>query len=146
MKFFGEEIKEVNRGYFGVRRCTICGEKLRDVNLVELYPTFNICFIPIKKRACKRILVCQECKAFMEIDESLWNYYASYINQRFDKSTTDGIIKSLADMNNALKKDGVNLKLEDEWAQKSIDLIYNSLVEKYGVWQNVEEIVSVFYK
>ena len=45
MKFFGEEIKEIDKGYFGVRRCTVCDEKLRDVNLVELQQNFNIFFI-----------------------------------------------------------------------------------------------------
>lgn len=146
MKFFGEEIKEIDKGYFGVRRCTICDEKLRDVNLVELQQNFNIFFIPIKRHACKRILVCQECNAFMELDESLWNYYSTYINKRFDKTTTDKIIKDLISLTTQLESEGVKLDLEDESVQQSIDLIYKSLVEKYGVWQNVEEIISVFYK
>lgn len=146
MKFFGEEIKEVNKGYFGIRRCTICNEKLRDVNLVELYASFNVFFIPVRKRYCKRILVCQECNAFMEIEDSLWNYYSTYINKRFTKSTTDEIVGTLSNMNKELKNSGIKLNLDDESCHQSIDLIYNNLVKKYSTWQNVEEIISIFYK
>ena len=59
MKFLGRELKEVDKGYFGVRRCTICNEHLRDVNLVEIYATNYVCFVPIKSTIVKRILVCQ---------------------------------------------------------------------------------------
>ena len=86
MKFFGKDIKEVNKGYFGVRRCTICKDELRDVNLVELYATNYVCFIPTKNVLIKRILTCSHCKAYMEIDNKLWNYYETYYNKYTRKS------------------------------------------------------------
>ncbi len=146
MKFFGEDIKQVDKGYFGVRRCTICNDELQDVNLVELNSNFNIFFIPVRKLASKHILVCQNCGAFMEINEELWKYYLSYLNKRFNKSTTDEIIQMLTDMNEQLITNGVKLELDNKYAQQSIDLIYRSMVEKYKVCENVEELISVFYK
>lgn len=146
MKFFGKDIQEVNRGYFGVRRCTICKDELRDVNLVELYATSYFCFVPIKKELIKRILVCSQCNAYMEIDNKLWNYYSTYYNSRFSKTTTDSILGLLTRMSSEMDKKGVKLSMNDEASQKSLDVIYNGLIDKYGVEQNIEEIISVFYK
>ena len=146
MKFLGRGVKEVNRGYFGVRRCTICKDELRDVNLVELYATNYFCFVPIKSVLLKRILVCSHCKAYMEIDNKLWNYYAGYYNNRFSKATTDNILGLLTRMSDEMGKKGVKLKVSDDASQKSLDVIFNGLIDKYGVEQNVEEIISVFYK
>ena len=146
MKFLGKDIQEVNKGYFGVRRCTICKDELRDVNLVELYATSYFCFIPIKRTLIKRILTCSHCNAYMEIDNKLWNYYETYYNERFSKSTTDNILGLLTRMSNEMDKKGIKLKVNDDSSQKSLDVIFNGLIDKYGVEQNVEEIISVFYK
>lgn len=146
MKFFGKDIKEVNKGYFGVRRCTICNEELRDVNLVEIYATNYFCFIPTKSTVIKRILVCQHCKAYMELDNKLWGYYSTYYNSRFNKTTTDDIVNTLKTISNTMEQNGVKLDIDDETSQQSLDLIYKSLCDKYGVCENIEEIVSVFYK
>ncbi|MBQ8522421.1 MAG: hypothetical protein IJ458_02015 [Clostridia bacterium] len=146
MKFLGKEIKETDKGYFGVRRCTICNEKLRDVNLVEISSTSYFCFIPIRRVIIKRILVCQHCKAYMEIDNKLWEYYSTYYHQRFNKTTTDTIVNTLQTISNSMKQNGFKLDIGDETCQQSLDLIYKSLCDKYGVFQNVEEIISVFYK
>ena len=146
MKFLGRELKEVNKGYFGVRRCTICNAELRDVNLVEIYATNYICFVPVRKTLIKRLLVCQHCKAYMEIDDKLWGYYSTYYNTRFNKTTTDNIINTLTQLSTTMEQNGVKLDIDDDSAQQSLDLIYKSLCDKYGVCENVEEIVSVFYK
>lgn len=146
MKFFGKDIKEINKGYFGVRRCTICNEELRDVNLVEIHATNYFCFIPTKSTIIKRILVCQHCKAYMELDNKLWNYYSTYYNSRFNKTTTDNIVNTLKTISNTMEQNGVKLDIDDETSQQSLDLIYKSLCDKYGVCENIEEIVSVFYK
>lgn len=146
MKFFGKDIKEINKGYFGVRRCTICNEELRDVNLVELHTTTNICFVPVGSSVAKRLLVCQKCGSYMELSDDLWQYYQGYYNRRFNKVTTDNIISTLSKMNKQLENNGVKLNLEDKTSGQSFDLIYKSLVEKYKVWENIEEIISVFYK
>ena len=146
MKFVGKELKDINKGYFGVRRCTICNEELRDVNLVEIHSTNYVCFVPVKSSIVKRILVCNHCKAYMEIDDKLWQYYASYYNKRFDKSTTDNIIATLKSISNEMAQNGIRLKADDEASQKSLDLIFNKLCDKYNSVENVEEIVSVFYK
>jgi hypothetical protein len=146
MKFLGKDIKEVNKGYFGVRRCTICNEHLRDVDLIEIHCTNYFCFIPLRSTIIKRILVCTNCKAYMEIDDKLWKYYSTYYNHRFDKQTTDGIINTLSSISNTMAENGIALKVDDETSQKSLDLIFNSLCDKYGVSENVEEIVSVFFK
>ena len=146
MKFFGKDIKEVNKGYFGVRRCTICKEQLRDVDLVELYEVSYVCFIPVRKTLIKRILVCKHCNSYMEINNDLWSYYSTYYSDRFDKPTTDDIISILNDMSKQMEQRGVKLGLDNKCDQKSLDLIYNSLTKKYDVYQNVEEIISVFYK
>lgn len=146
MKFLGKEIKEINKGYFGVRRCTICGEELRDVDLVEIYATNYFCFIPTRTTIIKRILVCKHCKAYMEIDNKLWSYYSTYYKDRFNKSTTDEIVNTLKTLSTNMEQKGTKLDIEDETSQQALDLIYKSLCEKYGVCENVEEIVSVFYK
>lgn len=146
MKFLGKDIKEVNKGYFGVRRCTICNNKLRDVNLVEIVATNYICYIPTKSNVIKRILVCQHCNSFMEIDNKLWGYYNTYYSQRFNKTTTDTIINTLKDISRDMEEKGINLTIDDESSQQSLDLIFKSLSNKYGTPENVEELVSVFYK
>ena len=146
MKFFGKDVKQVNKGYFGVRRCNVCNDELRDVELVELYAVNRVCFAPISQRLLKRILVCKQCNAYMEIDDKLWRYYNSYYNQRFNKSTTDSIISLLTTMNKDLEKNGVKLGVDDKISESSLDLIYRSLTQKYQVYQNIEEIISVFYK
>ena len=146
MKFLGKEFKEINKGYFGVRRCTICKGDLRDVNLVEITATNYFCFIPTRNIVIKRILVCQHCKAFMEIDDKLWRYYATYYNHRFNKRITDNIVNTLTTISNDMAKNGLELSTEDEASQQSLDLIFNKLCDKYNVSENVEEIVSVFYK
>lgn len=146
MKFFGKDVKEVNKGYFGVRRCSICNDELRDVNLVELHVTNYFCFIPIKSEIVKRILVCSHCDAYMEINSKLWKYYETYYNDRFTKDTTDNIIGLLNAVSKEMDKKGVKLTMTDEACEKSLDVIYNGLIDKYGSEQNVEEIISVFYK
>jgi hypothetical protein len=146
MKFIGKDIKEVNKGYFGVRRCTICKDELRDVNLVELHVTNHFCFIPIKSEIAKRILVCSHCNAYMEINNKLWSYYESYYNSRFSKATTDNIVGMLTRMSSEMEKNGVKLSIGDDSSEKSLDMIFSGLANKYGVEQNVEEIISVFYK
>jgi len=146
MKIFGKDLKEVNKGYFGVRRCTICKDELRDVDLVEIYATTYFCFIPIKRELIKRILVCNHCKAFMEIDNKLWQYYSTYYNERFSKSVTDNILGVLKRVSADIEKRGVKLSVADDTSQRSLDVIFNGLINKYGVEQNIEEIISVFYK
>ena len=146
MKIFGKEYKEENKGYFGVRRCNICNNELRDVDLVEIYAINYFCFIPISHTLVKRVLVCKHCNAYMEINNELWKYYSSYYNKRFSKDTTDSIISTLTTMNEQMEKNGVKLGIGDKISEQSLDLIYKSLIEKYHVWQNVEEIISVFYK
>ena len=146
MKFLGKQITEVNKGYFGIRRCTVCNEQLRDVDLVEIHSTNYFCFIPTSSNITKRILVCSHCKAYMEINQKLWEYYSTYYNNRFDKETTDTIINTLSSLSNEMSKKGVTLSIDDESSIESIDLIFNTLCNKYKTTQNVEEIVSVFYK
>ena len=146
MKIFGKDIKEVNKGYFGVRRCTICKDELRDVDLVELYAVSYFCCIPVRKTLVKRILVCKHCNSYMEINNDLWGYYSTYYNRRFDKPTTDSIIDILTTMSKQMEQHGVKLAIDSKADQKSLDLIYNSLAQKYDVCENIEEIISVFYK
>ena len=146
MKFLGKQITEVNKGYFGIRRCTVCNEQLRDVDLVEIHSTNYFCFIPTSSNITKRILVCNHCKAYMEINQKLWEYYSTYYNKRFDKETTDAIVNTLSSLSNEMSKKGVTLSIDDESSIESIDLIFNTLCNKYKTTQNVEEIVSVFYK
>lgn len=146
MKFFGKDISKSNKGYFGVRRCTICNDELRDVDLVEIYSTKYVCFVPVYKTLLKRILVCKHCDAYMELDEKLWRYYVTYYNKRFDKITTDNILQTLDKMTAEMKNNGITLSISDETSQQSLDLIYKSLCEKYNTQENVEEIVSVYYK
>ena len=146
MKFFGKEIKEVKKGYFGIRRCTICNNELRDVDLAEVHQESYLCFIPVKSKIVGRILICNHCNAFMEIDDELWNYYSTYYNKRFTKTTTDNIIFTLKKLSKQMENNGVKLNISDKSDTKSLDLIYNILTQKYGVCENVEEIISVFYK
>ena len=146
MKFIGRDLKDINKGYFGVRRCTICNDALRDVDLVEILATNYIFFVPIKSNIVKRILVCNHCKAYMEIDDKLWKYYNSYYNRRFDKPTTDIIINTLSTISNDMAQNGVKLCTDDDTSKQSLDLIFNKLCDRYEVAENVEEIVSVFYK
>ena len=129
MKFFGKDIKEIDKGYFGVRRCTICKNELRDVNLVEIHATNYVCFIPTKSVLVKRILTCSQCNAYMEIDNKLWNYYATYYKDRFSKATTDNILGILTQMSSEMEKKGVKLNIADESSQKSLDVMKNLQIE-----------------
>ena len=146
MKFFGKSIKQIDKGYFGIRRCGICNNQLRDVNLVELQATNNVFFVPISSGKPKYLLVCQHCGAFMEINDELWKYYQTYYPMRFSKKITDDIVCTLSNLNKELENGGVKLDINDVSTQRAIDLIYKGLTEKYKVWQNIEEIVSVFYQ
>lgn len=82
----------------------------------------------------------------MEIDEELWGYYKTYLSKRFNKELTHEIVGTLTALDGQMRDKGVNLSIDDKTMESSINLIYNSLVGKYKTWQNVEEIVSVFYK
>ena len=146
MKFLGKELNESNKGYFGVRRCTICNSELRDVNLVEIYATNYVCFIPVRKTLIKRILVCQHCKAYMDIDTKLWEYYLSYYHTRFNKTKTDEIINTLKTISNSMSEKEIKLNIDDGASQQSLDFIYDALCKKYNSPENIEEIVSVFFK
>ncbi|MFQ6723759.1 MAG: hypothetical protein ACLRFE_00305, partial [Clostridia bacterium] len=137
MKFIGKKLKDFDRGYFGVRRCTICNYELRDVNLIEIYSTQYICFIPVRSIIAKRILLCNHCKAYMDIDNKLWEYYSTYYNQRFNKDVTDNIVGTLQNLSKDMEQNGVKLNIDDDASQKSLDLIYKSLCDKYGVCENV---------
>ena len=145
MKFLGKEIKEYNKGYFGVRRCTVCDNQLRDVDWAEICERTNICFVPVYKRTISHILICKTCNAYMTINDKLWKYYSKYLGERFSKGTTDEIVTTIKKVDKELQNNGVKLSVEDSSADKSLDLIYNILVEKYGCAENVEEIISVFY-
>ena len=146
MKFIGKDLKEVNKGYFGVRRCTICKDELRDVDLVEIYAVNYLFFVPVRNKIIKRLLVCQHCNAYMELSDELWSFYSSYYNDRFNKSTTDNIVDTLTELSKQIEQNGIKLNIHDKACEPSLDLIYNTLSKKYKVWQNVEEIISVFYK
>ena len=82
----------------------------------------------------------------MEIDYKLCKYYATYYNKRFDKATTDSIVNTLTALSNDMAQNGVKLRSGDEACHQSLDLIFNKLCDKYNVAENVEEIVSVFFK
>ena len=82
----------------------------------------------------------------MELSEDLWSFYSTYYNQRFNKSTTDNIVNTLTALSKETEQNGVKLNFNDKAYEPALDLIYKTLAEKYKVWQNVEEIISVFYK
>jgi len=143
MKFFGIDVKENSKGYFGVRYCQNC-KKLMDVNLVELQGKECFFFVPIKQTPVKRFLVCNSCGAAFELDEDLWHYYSSY-SYRFDKSTTQEIVQTLQDIEKNLKENNVKLACEDKLSEASLNMIYKNLCEKYPNPQNVEELISVYF-
>ena len=143
MKFFGIDSKQINKGYFGVRRCSQCNQ-INDVNLVDLTGTQCVCFFPIKKYPTRHFLVCSNCGAALEINEDLWNYYNSY-PYRFDKKTTDEIVATLDVIDQDLKQQGVNIKCGEEKNVNSLNMIFDSLCKKFDNPQNVEELVSVYF-
>ena len=142
MKFFGLNIKTKEKGYFGVRRCTECNA-LRDVNLVEIYGTERMFFIPTKKLNVKRFLICTSCGAALEINNDLWNYYKTY--NRFDKPTTDKVVQTLKQIDVDLANKNVDLRCEDKTSQTSLNLIFNNLIKKFGNPNNLEELISVYF-
>ncbi|MBQ7880535.1 MAG: hypothetical protein IJ358_01665 [Clostridia bacterium] len=146
MKFFGKGVKGVNKGYFGLRRCSVCNDELRDVDLVEMHEVNYVCFVPVRNKIGMRILVCKQCNSYMEINNKLWEYYNSYYNRRFNKTTTDNIVKILNDMSSQMAQKGVKLNVDNKADEQSLDLIYKGLTDKYKVWENIEEIISVFFK
>lgn len=142
MKFFGTDVKTEEKGYFGIRRCTECNA-LRDVNLVEIYGTERMFFIPIKKLGLKRFLVCSSCNAALEINKDLWNYYKTY--PRFDKHTTDQIVQTLKQIDLDLADNNVDLKIGSKESVSSLDMIYKNLIRKFGNPNNLEELISVYF-
>lgn len=144
MKFVGIEVKENDKGYFGIRRCELC-KQLRDVKLIELYGQSYLFFIPIKKLNPKRFLVCEKCGACFEISEKLWNYYKEYYPRRFDKKTTDSVVAVLNQINSSLVENNVNIKITDPTCKNSLDMIYQNLCKTFGNQKNIEEIMSVYF-
>jgi len=142
MKFFGLDVKTNEKGYFGVRRCTEC-KSLRDVNLVEITGVERMFFIPVKKLANKRFLICTTCGAALEINNDLWNYYNTY--NRFDKSTTDKVVETLQQIDSDLTDKNLSLKCDDKISQSSLNLIYDGLIKKFGNPNNLEELISVYF-
>lgn len=142
MKFFGLDVKTNEKGYFGVRRCTEC-KALRDVNLVEINGVERVCFIPTKKLASKRFLICTTCGAALEINNDLWNYYKTY--NRFDKPTTDKVVQTLKQIDTDLTEQNLNLRCEDNLSQSSLNMIFNNLIKKFGNPNNLEELISVYF-
>ena len=142
MKFFGLDVKTDEKGYFGIRRCTEC-KALRDVNLVEICGVERMFFVPVKKHACKRFLICTTCGAALEINNDLWNYYKTY--DRFDKSTTDKVVQTLQQIDSDLVDQNLNLKCEDKLSETSLNMIYEGLIKKYGNPNNLEELISVYF-
>lgn len=143
MKLFGVDTKEKNLGYFGIRKCDVCGD-FRDVNLLEVKGTDRFFAIPVKSLGVRRFLTCTKCGACFEISEDLWNYYCEY-EYRFDKQTTDKIFDTLKDISKHLKEKNINLKFDDKSSEHSINLIFNNLCKKFSNPENVGEIMSVYF-
>lgn len=143
MRFFGVDTSKKDNGYFGIRKCEVCGD-LRDVNLIELTGTERFFGIPIKKLGIRRFLMCTSCGACFEINEDLWNYYCQY-EYRFDKSTTDEVIHTLKEINEDLKKNNIILKFEDKSSEHSINMIFHNLCRKFNNPENISEIMSVYF-
>lgn len=143
MKLFGVDTKTQDKGYFGVRRCDVCGD-FRDVNLVEITGTERFFGIPVKNLGKRRFMMCTTCGACFEINEDLWNYYCQY-EYRFDKTTTDNVIATLKVIADDLKKSNIQLKFDDKACEHSINLIYHNLCRKFHNPENISEIMSVYF-
>lgn len=143
MKVFGVDVKQKNKGYFGIRKCEVCGG-LRDVNLIEVSGCEKFLCVPIKKLGIRRFLMCTTCGACFEINEDLWNYYSQY-KFRFDKATTDQVISALNSISEDLAKNDICLKFEDKASQHSINMIFNNLCKKFNNPENLSEIISVYF-
>lgn len=143
MKLFGIDAKEKDHGYFGVRKCEVCGD-FRDVNLIEVVGTERFFAIPLKKLGTRRFLACARCGACFEVNKDLWNYYCGY-KYRFNKETTDQVLSTLKQIDDDLKSNNVSLKFDDKIYEHSINLMFKNLCKKFNNPENVEEIMSVYF-
>ena len=143
MKLFGTDVKKIEKGYFGIRKCENC-KALKDVDLVEMQGKERIFCVPIKNLGSRRFLVCKDCGAAFEITEDLWNYYQQY-EYRFDKSTTDEVIRTLDEITKDLNSNNINLSFKDKSSEQSINLIYHNLCKKFNNPENISELISVYF-
>lgn len=143
MKIFGRDVTETKKGYFGVRRCTIC-KALRDVNLLELKGVERFLFLPVKRLGIQRYLICEKCGAGLQINDDLWNYYKTY-EYRFTKETTDEIVKTLDKIAIDLKANHIELNYNDKSCENSLNMIYRNLCKQFSNPENVEELISVYF-
>ena len=143
MKVFDIKLKERNKGYLGIRRCTVCRD-LIDVDLILVKRKFYFLGIPLYTIGTNRCLKCKKCRAILCID-NLWNHYKTYLKTRFNKQMTDDVINSLKEIDEGLKGQGISLNLRDEKDKKTIQYVYESLYKKYGNQKNIEEIVSIYF-
>lgn len=144
MKFIGADVIKVNKGYFGVRKCEVCGE-IKSVDLLELKGVVRFFFIPIKTYVTKKYLICEKCTACFEITDEQWNYYQTYLHRRLDRKTTMEIVKKLDSINQSFINNGTLIDIEDEIYHPSLDSILDTLTKKYGHKETLQEIISVYF-
>lgn len=144
MKFFGPDVVKKDKGYFGIRRCSSCGE-LKSVNLMTLKGVVRFFYIPIKTYITKRYLVCEKCQSVYEVTEDQWKYYSTYLHNRLDKQTTNKVIETLDNINQHFLDNGTIIDIRKEIYHQSIDSIYEQLIKKYGHKETLEEVISVYF-
>lgn len=144
MKFIGPDIHKVNKGYFGIRRCSTCNE-LKEVNLLEIKGVVRLFFIPVKTFITKRFLVCEKCQSVYEITDDQWKYYSTYLHKRFDKKTSKQVIETLDNINQTFVNKGTIIDITKEIYHPSIDSIYEQLIKKFGHKETLEELISVYF-
>jgi len=144
MKFFGPDVVKKDNGYFGIRRCSGCGE-LKSVNLMTLQGVVRLFFIPIKTYITKRFLVCEKCQSVYEITDEQWKYYSTYLHKRLDKKTSDKVIETLDSINKTFVDKGTIIDITKEIYHPSIDSIYEQLIKKFGHKETLEELISVYF-
>ena len=142
MKLFGLDVREQNYGYFGVRKCCNC-DAIRDVTYIKLAPVLRLLGLPISLGKARRFLVCTKCGAAFDVPEELWEHYKTYYNQRYSKSKTDELLSILIKIDANIADNTVDYR--NKGYDSVLEMIYNSLIGKFGNGKNLEEVISVYF-
>ena len=71
------------------------------------------------------------------------NYYKTYYNQRYSKSKTDELVSILIKIDASIADNTVDYKKKG--FDSVLEMIYNSLIGKFGNGKNLEEVISVYF-
>lgn len=129
-------------GYIGIMKCPNC-KNYTHFSLYELFSNIKLYFVTVAKYNKKRYVVCSICEAGLELNEEDYNALVSALPQRFNEMKTTEIWNYITDKINA-HTDGY--LFSEEVFESFITNLKEELFEKYGNEENLNEIITTYFK